>query len=75
LDIDVLDPSFAPGTSNPEPFGISPFDIIDCIEFFSEDLVGFDVMEVCPNYDHGETSILASRFVKTVIEETWIKKH
>jgi agmatinase len=75
LDIDVLDPSFASGTSTPEPFGISPFDILECIEFFSKDIIGFDVMEVCPPYDHGETAILAARFVKTVIEETWLKKY
>ena len=73
LDIDVLDPSFASGTSNPEPFGISPFDILECIEFFSKDIIGFDVMEVCPPYDHGETAILAAKFVKTVIEENWLK--
>jgi agmatinase len=75
LDIDVLDPSFAPGTSTPEPFGISPFDVLDCIEYFSQDIIGFDVMEVCPPYDHGETSILASKFVKTIIEETWINNN
>jgi len=72
LDIDVLDPSFASGTSTPEPFGISPFDILECIEFFSKDIIGFDVMEVCPPYDHGETAILAAKFVKTVIEENWL---
>jgi len=75
LDIDVLDPGFASGTSTPEPFGISPFDILECIELFSNDIIGFDVMEVCPPYDHGETAILAAKFVKTVIEETWLKKH
>jgi agmatinase len=75
LDVDVLDPAFASGTSTPEPFGISPFDILECIEFFSKDIVGFDVMEVCPPYDHGETAILAARFVKTVIEETWLKNY
>jgi agmatinase len=74
LDIDVIDPAFASGTSTPEPFGLSPFDILECIEFFSKDLVGFDVMEVCPPYDHGETAILAARFVKTIIEENWLKK-
>ncbi len=73
MDIDVLDPAFASGTSTPEPFGLSSFDILECIEFFSKELVGFDVMEVCPPYDHGETSILAAKFVKTVIEETWLK--
>lgn len=75
LDIDVLDPSFASGTGTPEPFGITSFDLLNCIEFFSNDLIGFDIMEVCPPYDHGETAILAAKFVKTVIEETWLKNH
>ena len=74
LDIDVIDPSFASGTSTPEPFGLKPLDILDCIEFFSKDIIGFDVMEVCPPYDHGETAILAAKLVKTVIEETWLNK-
>lgn len=74
LDIDVIDPSFASGTSTPEPFGLSPLDILYCIEFFSKDIIGFDVMEVCPPYDRGETAILAAKFVKTVIEETWLNK-
>ena len=71
LDIDVLDPSFAPGTSTPEPFGLSPMDILESIEFFSKDIIGFDVMEVCPSYDNGESAILAAKYIKTIIEETW----
>jgi agmatinase len=74
LDVDVLDPSFASGTSTPEPFGLSPMEIIESIEFFSKDVIGFDVMEVCPPYDNGESAIIAAKFIKTIIEETWIKK-
>lgn len=75
LDIDVLDPAYAPGTSTPEPFGLTPFDILECIESFSQQLVGFDVVEVCPQYDNGETALLAARFVKNTIEEIWLRKH
>ena len=53
-------------------------ELLDCcgcsanhIEFFSKDIIGFDIMEVCPHFDHGETAVLAARFIKTVIEETW----
>lgn len=74
LDIDVLDPSYAPGTSTPEPFGISPKDVLHCIEFFSEDIIGFDIMEVCPSYDKGETALISAKFIKSLIEETWLKK-
>jgi agmatinase len=72
LDIDVLDPCYAPGTGTPEPFGISPINILDFIEFFSKDIIGFDVMEVCPPYDNGESSIIAAKFIKSIIEETWL---
>ncbi len=74
LDIDVLDLSYAPGTSTPEPFGISPKDVLHCIEFFSEDIIGFDIMEVCPPYDKGETALISAKFIKSLIEETWLKK-
>jgi len=69
LDVDVLDPSFAPGTSTPEPFGITPFDILEIIDFFSSQLVGFDVVETCPPYDNGETALIAAKLVRYVIEK------
>jgi len=75
LDMDVLDPAYAPGVSTPEPFGLTSFDILRCIENFSSQLIGFDVVEVCPPYDNGETALLAARFVKCVIERTWLKHH
>jgi len=68
LDIDVLDPSFAPGISTPEPFGLDPFDIVKCIEAFSSKLIGFDVVEVCPPYDNGQTALLAAKYIRYVIE-------
>lgn len=74
LDIDVLDPSYAPGTSTPEPFGLTPFDIIECINCFSDQLVGFDIVEVCPPYDKGETAILAAKLIRYLIERSWINK-
>ena len=73
LDIDVIDPAYAPGTSTPEPFGLTPFDILECIECFSPQLVGFDVVEVCPPYDKGETALLAAKFVRYIIEYVFFK--
>lgn len=69
LDIDVIDPAYAPGTSTPEPFGLTPLDILDCIKRFSSQLIGFDVVEVCPSYDQGQTALLAAKFVRIVIEK------
>jgi len=70
IDIDVLDPCYAPGTSTPEPFGITPFDVIECIEEFAPQLVGCDIVEVCPPYDHGQTALLAARLLRWVIDAT-----
>ncbi len=68
LDIDVLDISHAPGTSTPEPFGISSFDVLDALKFFSSQLIGFDIVEVCPPYDNGQTSLLAAKLVRYVLD-------
>lgn len=71
LDIDGIDPAYAPGTGTPEPFGLTPFDVRHMINTLGDRLVGFDVVEVCPPYDNGNTSILAARFVREVVAVKW----
>ena len=71
LDIDVVDPAYAPGTSTPEPFGLTPMDVLEIIEAFSPQLIGYDIVEVCPPYDHGQTAVLAAKLVQTFISEIW----
>jgi len=73
LDIDVIDPAYAPGTSTPEPFGLTPFDVLELIDAFSSQLIGFDVVEVCPAYDHGETALLAAKLIRSLIGAVWKK--
>jgi agmatinase len=64
IDMDVLDPSYAPGVGNPEPEGISISSLLDIIEEIIDDrLLGFDVVEVTPPYDNGITSIMASKII------------
>ena len=57
VDIDVLDPGFAPGTGTPEPGGMSPVDLLRIVRRIATDtrLVGVDVVEVAPAYDHADT--------------------
>jgi len=74
FDIDVFDPAYAPGTSTPEPFGLTPFDVIEIIDAFSPQIIGFDVVEVNPMYDHGETSLLAAKLIRSLIGAVWKKK-
>ncbi len=71
VDIDVIDPAYAPGTSTPEPFGLKPIDILKCIESFSSNLIGFDIVEVCPSYDNGQTALLAAKFIRLLIENKY----
>jgi agmatinase len=67
LDIDGIDPAYAPGTGTPEPFGLTPWDVRNVINRLGDRLVGFDVVEVSPPYDNGNTSILAARMIREVI--------
>ncbi|MCO5994271.1 agmatinase [Actinoallomurus rhizosphaericola] len=62
VDIDVLDPAFAPGTGTPESGGLLSRELLALLRVFADlDLVGADVVEVAPAYDHAEiTGIAAS---------------
>jgi agmatinase len=70
LDIDGLDPAYAPGTGTPEPYGLNPFHVKRIIDALAPRMVGFDVVEVSPPLDNGVTSILAARLVANVIAAT-----
>ena len=64
IDIDVLDPSVAPGTGTPEPGGLSYNQLKDMVIRLPEKgrIMGFEIVEVCPPYDHAEmTSLVAAR--------------
>lgn len=64
LDIDGIDPAYAPGTGTPEPFGLTPMDVKRAINLIGDRLAGFDVTEVCPPADpSGITSVLAARLI------------
>jgi agmatinase len=65
IDIDVLDPSHAPGTGTPEPGGLTTRELQLILRGFDGlNLVGGDVVEVAPAYDHAElTSIAAANVV------------
>jgi agmatinase len=62
LDIDVLDPSFAPGTGTPEAGGLTSRELLNILRSFADlNLVGADIVEVAPAYDHAEiTGVAAS---------------
>ena len=66
VDVDVCDPAHAPGTGTPEPGGLTARQLLDAVRRIALELpvVGMDVVEVSPPYDHAElTSFLANRVV------------
>ena len=67
LDMDAIDPAYAPAVGTPEPFGLTPLEVIKIIDRLSSKMVGFDCVEACPPLDNGNTSSLAARIVRHVI--------
>ena len=69
LDIDCLDPAYAPGTGTPEPGGLSTNQVLTLLEELADlPFVGMDCVEVAPPYDHAElTSAAAANFVWTYL--------
>lgn len=69
LDIDCLDPAFAPGTGTPEPGGLSTAQLLTFLEEWADlPFVGMDCVEVSPAYDHAQlTSMAAAHAVWTYL--------
>ncbi|MFZ3101160.1 MAG: agmatinase [Desulfitobacteriaceae bacterium] len=69
LDIDVVDPAFAPGTGTPEAGGCTSKEILKAIHVLRDlNVVGFDLVEVSPAFDSSErTALLAAKIVREVI--------
>jgi len=67
IDADVIDPGYAPGVGNPEPFGLEPRDMRAAIRMAAPHVCGFDIVEISPGYDHGESAILGARLVREFI--------
>jgi agmatinase len=69
IDTDVLDPAFAPGVANPEFNGLTPDELMSLASVVADDkrMIGFDLVEVCPNYDTGATAVAAARLIFEMI--------
>jgi agmatinase len=72
VDIDVLDPAYAPGTGTPEPGGMASWQLLHMLRAFSGlNIVGADIMEVAPAYDHAEITGFAAAHVGYEILSAW----
>ncbi len=67
LDMDAIDPCYAPGVGTPEPYGLTPIFVRDVIRRIAQKVVGLDIVEVCPPHDNGNTSALAAKLVRDFI--------
>lgn len=67
VDMDALDPAYAPAIGTPEPYGLTPRDVREVISCLAPKIVGFDLVEIAPEYDSGGTSILGAKIVRDFI--------
>ncbi len=76
LDIDALDPAFAPGTGTPEVGGFTSHQMLQLVRGLAGlRIIGADVVEVCPPFDHGNiTSILAANLVFELLSVMALRK-
>ena len=76
VDIDVLDPAFAPGVGNPEPDGLSTDELLTLVDATMErNTVGFDLVEVSPQLDSGQTAAVGVKVIFEAIAALSTRSH
>jgi agmatinase len=72
VDIDVLDPAFAPGTGTPEAGGLTSRELLMMLRSTCDlNVVGADIVEVAPAYDHAEITGIAAAHVAYEVLSAW----
>lgn len=67
IDFDAIDPAYAPGVGNPEPFGLTSWDVRHVVERLAPKAVGLDVNEIAPQFDGGQTAALGAKLIREFI--------
>jgi len=68
IDLDVLDPAFAPGVGNPEAIGITSRELHDMVVALKNKTIkAADIVELNPTFDNGATASLAARMISIII--------
>lgn len=70
IDMDVFDPCYASGVSNPEPMGLG-YEVFDFIKKIGDRVIAMDIVEVCPPYDDGRAGLLAAKLIRDFIAWKW----
>lgn len=64
IDMDSIDPAFAPGVGNPEPYGLTPLELRTAIRRLAPCVSGFDLVEITPDYDMGMSAMVGAKLVR-----------
>ena len=68
IDLDVLDPAFAPGVGNPEAVGITSRELYEMVcSLEGQKIIAADIVELCPTFDNGSTGAIAARLMSSII--------
>lgn len=67
IDMDAIDPAYAPALGTPEPYGLTPRNVRAVISCLAPYIVGFDLVEIAPAYDSGGTALLGAKLVRDFI--------
>jgi len=68
VDMDILDPAYVPAAQNPEPDGLETHTLLEILAAICDKrTIGFDVLEVAPNYDQGTSAIQAAKVIFEIL--------
>lgn len=75
IDLDGLDPSIMPSTGTPEPGGLTWYQVVNFIKLVAENknIVGFDIMELCPNENNKAPDFLAAKLYYKILSYVFNK--
>ncbi len=67
LDMDAIDPAYAPGLGTPEPFGLSARDVRTAVRTLAPFSMALDIVEIAPEYDSGQAAMLGAKLMREFI--------
>lgn len=75
IDLDVLDPAYAPAVGNPEPLGLTTHQLIRLLHSIrGKEVVGFDICEYTPIYDNGVTGVVAAKLLADMLSLAYLAR-
>ncbi|WP_431174239.1 agmatinase [Flagellimonas flava] len=77
FDLDALDPSILPSTGTPEPGGLFWYETLDFLKrvFEETEVVGFDIVELCPNKQERSSDFLAAKLYYKMLSYKFLNEH